>query len=92
LSVEIDRDSRTATAHVPENQLSLAIGKDGQNARLAAKLTGWRIDIKPTVEETSPQPDASNARVALERDSRGPAGPDPPPQAGEREADADGAG
>lgn len=57
LSVDIDRDSRTATAHVPENQLSLAIGKDGQNARLAAKLTGWRIDIKPTVE-SGPQPDA----------------------------------
>lgn len=57
LSVEIDRESRTATAHVPENQLSLAIGKDGQNARLAAKLTGWRIDIKPAVEETSPHPD-----------------------------------
>jgi N utilization substance protein A len=57
LSVEIDRDSRTATAHVPENQLSLAIGKDGQNARLAAKLTGWRIDIKATVEATSPHPD-----------------------------------
>ena len=57
LSVEIDRDSRTATAHVPENQLSLAIGKDGQNARLAAKLTGWRIDIKPTVEGSSPHPD-----------------------------------
>jgi len=50
LSVEIDKESRTATAHVPENQLSLAIGKDGQNARLAAKLTGWRIDIKPSVE------------------------------------------
>lgn len=50
LNVDIDRDSRTATAHVPENQLSLAIGKDGQNARLAAKLTGWRIDIKPMVE------------------------------------------
>jgi transcription termination/antitermination protein NusA len=48
--VDIDRESRTATAHVPEGQLSLAIGKDGQNARLAAKLTGWRIDIKPTVE------------------------------------------
>ena len=56
LGVDIDRDSRTATAHVPENQLSLAIGKDGQNARLAAKLTGWRIDIKPTVEGNSPQP------------------------------------
>jgi len=83
LSVEIDRESRTATAHVPENQLSLAIGKDGQNARLAAKLTGWRIDIKPTVDGSSPQPDASNARIALERGSRGPAGPDPPPQAGE---------
>jgi N utilization substance protein A len=57
LSVEIDRESRTATAHVPENQLSLAIGKDGQNARLAAKLTGWRIDIKPSVEAASPHPD-----------------------------------
>ena len=57
LSVDIDRDSRTATAHVPENQLSLAIGKDGQNARLAAKLTGWRIDIKPTAEATDPHPD-----------------------------------
>jgi N utilization substance protein A len=49
-TVDIDREARTATAHVPENQLSLAIGKDGQNARLAAKLTGWRIDIKPTAE------------------------------------------
>jgi transcription termination/antitermination protein NusA len=58
LDVDIDRDSRTATAHVPENQLSLAIGKDGQNARLAAKLTGWRIDIKPTVEAAAgPHPD-----------------------------------
>jgi len=53
--VEIDRESRTATAHVPENQLSLAIGKDGQNARLAAKLTGWRIDIKPTVDGPAPE-------------------------------------
>ena len=32
---------------MPDRQLSLAIGKEGQNARLAAKLTGWRIDIKP---------------------------------------------
>ena len=58
LSVDIDKESRTATAHVPENQLSLAIGKDGQNARLAAKLTGWRIDIKPTVEGPHPSPPA----------------------------------
>jgi N utilization substance protein A len=44
--VLIDEDSHTATVIVPDDQLSLAIGKEGQNARLAAKLTGWRIDIK----------------------------------------------
>lgn len=44
--VLIDEDSHTATVIVPNDQLSLAIGKEGQNARLAAKLTGWRIDIK----------------------------------------------
>ena len=47
-SVSIDRTTRTATALVPREQLSLAIGRDGQNARLAAKLTGLRIDIKPS--------------------------------------------
>jgi N utilization substance protein A len=41
---------RTATVIVPDDQLSLAIGKEGQNARLAAKLTGWRIDIKSVTE------------------------------------------
>ncbi len=41
---------KTATVVVPEDQLSLAIGRDGQNARLAAKLTGWRIDIKSLPE------------------------------------------
>ena len=44
--------NRTATVVVGEEQLSLAIGRDGQNARLAAKLTGWRIDIKSVVEAT----------------------------------------
>lgn len=44
--VTVDEDTKTATVVVPERQLSLAIGKEGQNARLAAKLTGWRIDIK----------------------------------------------
>lgn len=42
--------SKTATVVVPEDQLSLAIGRDGQNARLAAKLTAWRIDIKSLTE------------------------------------------
>jgi N utilization substance protein A len=44
--VMIEDDEHTATVIVPDDQLSLAIGKEGQNARLAAKLTGWRIDIK----------------------------------------------
>jgi N utilization substance protein A len=45
--------ARTATVVVGEDQLSLAIGRDGQNARLAAKLTGWRIDIKSLSEAAS---------------------------------------
>lgn len=44
--VVVDEGEHTATVIVPDTQLSLAIGKEGQNARLAAKLTGWRIDIK----------------------------------------------
>ncbi len=48
VSVEIvDEETRSARVTVPENQLSLAIGNKGQNARLAARLTGWKIDIKP---------------------------------------------
>jgi len=47
---ERSANGKTATVVVPEDQLSLAIGRDGQNARLAAKLTGWRIDIKSLSE------------------------------------------
>ena len=47
-SVELNQAENTAVVTVPDKQLSLAIGKEGQNARLAAKLTGWRIDIKST--------------------------------------------
>jgi N utilization substance protein A len=46
--ISLDEALRTATVVVPDKQLSLAIGRGGQNARLAAKLTGWRIDIKST--------------------------------------------
>ena len=46
LSVRIDEEHKIANVIVPERQLSLDIGKEGQNARLAAKLTGWRIDIR----------------------------------------------
>ena len=42
----VDAEARAARVIVPDYQLSLAIGKEGQNARLAARLTGWRIDIR----------------------------------------------
>lgn len=45
VSISLDKDEKVANVVVPEEQLSLAIGKDGQNARLAAKLTGWKIKI-----------------------------------------------
>ena len=55
-SVEIvDAAARSARVVVPDFQLSLAIGKEGQNARLAARLTGWRIDIR---SDEAPAPDA----------------------------------
>ncbi|MDD4839985.1 MAG: transcription termination factor NusA [Clostridia bacterium] len=47
LMVRCVEDTKTATVIVPDEKLSLAIGKSGQNARLAAKLTGWKIDVKP---------------------------------------------
>jgi N utilization substance protein A len=43
----VDLTGRKARAIVPDYQLSLAIGRDGQNARLAVKLTGWKIDVRP---------------------------------------------
>ena len=49
LGVEIDEERRIANVTVPERMLSLAIGREGQNARLAARLTGWRIDIRSDV-------------------------------------------
>ena len=57
----------TALIVVPDNQLSLAIGKKGQNARLAAKLTGMRIDIKSESELAAPAPAEDDRRTALSR-------------------------
>lgn len=54
--VKIDEKEKRAQVTVPEDQLSLAIGKEGQNARLAARLTGYRIDLKGAEEETKPEP------------------------------------
>lgn len=63
----VDPDARQAHVLVPENQLSLAIGKEGQNVRLAARLTGWKIDIKDSATydyeaETSKITAAAEAR------------------------------
>ena len=55
--VLVDDDARQATVVVPDDQLSLAIGREGQNARLAARLTGWRIDIKSETEFATEEPE-----------------------------------
>jgi len=54
LDVEVVEADRRAVVTVPDTQLSLAIGKEGQNARLAAKLTGWRVDIRKHSDVESP--------------------------------------
>jgi len=67
VSVRIDEATNTASVVVPDRQLSLAIGKEGQNARLAAKLTGWRIDIKSqSVYEEYLESLSPEERAALE--------------------------
>src|SRR5687768_3391245 len=55
--VLVDDDGRQATVIVPDDQLSLAIGREGQNARLAARLTGWRIDIRSETEFATEEQD-----------------------------------
>ncbi|HET6636733.1 MAG TPA: transcription termination factor NusA [Streptomyces sp.] len=57
----VDLAARSARVTVPDYQLSLAIGKEGQNARLAARLTGWRIDIRPDTAPADAAPEASEA-------------------------------
>jgi N utilization substance protein A len=68
VTLEEDSNGKTATVVVPDKQLSLAIGKEGQNARLAAKLTGWRIDIKSVSEmaEEALRKKEEAARIAAE--------------------------
>ena len=72
ISVEELPDGKSCRVVVPDDQLSLAIGKEGQNARLAAKLTGYKIDIKPEsaplepIEELAAQAEAEAAADALE--------------------------
>lgn len=65
--VALNEEEKTAHVEVPEDQLSLAIGKDGQNVRLAAKLTGWRIDIKGAegLGSLRDEPEKTTKKVAV---------------------------
>jgi N utilization substance protein A len=77
----VDEQARAARVVVPDYQLSLAIGKEGQNARLAAKLTGWRIDIRS--DEGGPRPDTPDGPEASGADSEpGSDAPDAAPTHG----------
>jgi N utilization substance protein A len=81
ISVDIDEEHRIASVTVPERMLSLAIGREGQNARLAARLTGWRIDIRSDVsvaearaaaadaDTTTPEPATASAESVAPADS-----------------------
>ena len=80
LNVQLDMEEKSATVGVLEDQLSLAIGKAGQNVRLAARLTGWKIDIngeKVTsaegVENTEAESDDLNTESASETEAAAPA-------------------
>ena len=77
MKVQVEQEEGAATAVVPERQLSLAIGKEGQNARLAAKLTGLKIDIISDVEATAIE--AEQAKLAAQKAAEEAARPAPKP-------------
>jgi N utilization substance protein A len=72
IDVALNDEAKTATVTVPEDQLSLAIGRDGQNVRLAAKLTGWKIDIKgkPVVVKEPEKPEAVEEKVEEKKEEK----------------------
>jgi transcription termination/antitermination protein NusA len=80
----VDPDTQTAEVIVPDYQLSLAIGKEGQNARLAARLTGWRIDIKSETQHS----EESRMRAAARSAAASSDAPAPPSDGGAAGADA----
>ena len=64
--VDLNEEDESATVLVPDRQLSLAIGREGQNARLAAKLTNWRIDIQGTSQVVEEEPAAAEPAAVVE--------------------------
>src|SRR5207237_370823 len=69
--VYLDDDARDATVVVPDDQLALAIGKEGMNARLAARLTGWKVDIKSDTEFATEEAEAAYAGEGEEQEFTG---------------------
>lgn len=65
VEVTLDEEKKTAEVQVPDDQLSLAIGRDGQNVRLAAKLTGWKIDIRGKGQPEAAVAENSEADTAV---------------------------
>src|SRR2546421_2936692 len=72
--VYLDDDARDATVVVPDDQLALAIGKEGMNARLAARLTGWKVDIKSDTEFATEEAEAAFAGEGEEEEFTGRCG------------------
>jgi N utilization substance protein A len=85
--VRIDESTGTAMVIVPDYQLSLAIGKEGQNARLAARLTGWRIDIKSETQ-VADEARVATAAAAAAAPVEPASPPSPPDQAVSEPADS----
>jgi N utilization substance protein A len=90
-SIKTDEERNIATVVVPDKQLSLAIGKEGQNARLAAKLTGWRIDIKSVsaieaARTVLPEPETAAEVISLEVTEREPLEAEPAEEIEEEES------
>ncbi len=67
VSIEVDKEKKLCRVRVPDDQLSLAIGKEGQNARLAARLTGWKIDLKgESYVEEAPKDESAEKEESAE--------------------------
>jgi hypothetical protein len=87
LTVELFEDEGVGLVVVPDYQLSLAIGREGQNVRLAARLTGWRLDITSEAEA-----EESRARYLVEREERANVEPAEPVHGDEADAETEGEG
>jgi N utilization substance protein A len=88
ISVELFEDDAVALVVVPDYQLSLAIGREGQNVRLAARLTGWRLDIASETEADEARKSYLEERAERETVGAAPVEAEPPAEAAEAEAQA----